>query len=266
MFKDITIGQYIPGKSIFHNLDPRVKIICIFTCLILVFCTYNYISLFVMFLVTVLFMLFSGIRLKMYFKSMKFIFFIVAFTSILNLFYSDGDPIFKLGFITITKEGIDNSIFVCVRVISLVVISSILTFTTTPTDLTDALERLLKPLEILKVNVAEIAMMMTIALRFIPTLLEETDKIIIAQKSRGADLETGNITQRVKSLIPIIIPLFVSSFRRAYDLAIAMECRCYKGGEGRSRMKILKTSKVDLIMIFVVIIICMGVIVCNIRF
>ncbi len=266
MVRDITLGQYVPGRSILHSIDPRAKILCIFTLIILIFCTFNYLSLGLMVFATICFVLISGVKFKIYIKSLKAVILIIIFTSFLNLFYGSGEAIFKFGFITITAQGISNSIFMSLRIISLILMSSVLTFTTTPNDITDALERIMKPLKLLKINVSEVAMMMTIALRFIPTLLEETDKIMSAQKSRGADLESGGLTKRIKALAPIIIPLFVSSFKRAYDLAMAMECRCYKGSIGRTRMKILKLSKSDFIFICFIALICLGVIVCNIKF
>lgn len=266
MVSDITLGQYVPGKSVLHSMDPRAKILCIFTFIILVFCTFNYFSLGLMILTTILFVLVSGVKFKIYIRSLKAVILIVIFTSVLNLFYGSGEPIFQFSFMTITMQGINNSIFVSLRIISLILVSSILTFTTTPTDLTDALERIMKPLKFFRVRVSEVAMMMTIALRFVPTFLEETDKIMSAQKSRGADLESGGITRRVKALIPILIPLFVSSFKRAYDLAMAMECRCYQGGNGRTRMKVLKLSKIDFIFICFTALLCLGVVICNIKF
>ena len=266
MVSDITLGQYVPGKSVLHSMDPRAKILCIFTFIILVFCTLNYFSLGLMIFTTILFVLVSGVKFKIYIRSLKAVILIVIFTSVLNLFYGSGEPIFQFGFMAITMQGINNSIFVSLRIISLILVSSILTFTTTPPDLTDALERIMKPLKFFRVRVSEVAMMMTIALRFVPTFLEETDKIMSAQKSRGADLESGGITRRVKALIPILIPLFVSSFKRAYDLAIAMECRCYQGGNGRTRMKVLKLSKIDFIFICFTALLCLGVVICNIKF
>lgn len=208
--------------------------------------------------------LLSGVPTKMYLKSVKTIVFIVIFTSVLNLLYGTGDVLWSWGFLKITTGGIRNAVFVTVRIISLILVSSGLTFTTSPTDLTDALERLLKPLGFFKIRVHEIAMMMTIALRFIPTLLEETDKIMQAQKARGADMESGGIVKRVKALVPILVPLFVSAFRRAYDLATAMECRCYQGGSGRTRMKSLHMTAIDYkAAVFMVIVAC-GVILLNI--
>lgn len=245
LIRDITLGQYIPGNSLIHRLDPRTKTVLTFVLIIATFICNNFLSLAIQFIFVIISVLISGVSIKMYMKSMKMILFIVLITAGLNIFYGTGDPLFQIGFIKITAQGITTSIFIAVRIVSLLLLSSILTFTTSPTDLTDAFERLLKPLNKLHINVNDFAMMMTIALRFVPTLLEETDKIMNAQKARGADLESGGFTQRVKALIPILIPLFVSSFRRAYDLAIAMECRCYQGGVSRTRMKILKMSNID---------------------
>ena len=208
--------------------------------------------------------LLSGVPTKMYLKSVKTIVFIVIFTSVLNLLYGTGDVLWSWGFLKITTGGIRNAVFVTVRIISLILVSSGLTFTTSPTDLTDALERLLKPLGFFKIRVHEIAMMMTIALRFIPTLLEETDKIMQAQKARGADMESGGIVKRVKALVPILVPLFVSAFRRAYDLATAMECRCYQGGSGRTRMKSLHMTAIDYKAAAFMVFVACGVILLNI--
>ena len=187
-------------------------------------------------------------------KSLKPILFIIVFTAVLNIFYGSGDPLVQLGWLKITLSGILNSVFVSIRIVTLILASSVLTFTTSPTQLTDAIERLLRPLAKLHVPVHEFAMMMTIALRFVPTLLEETDKIMSAQKARGADMESGGIVQRIKALVPVLIPLFVSAFRRAYDLATAMESRCYHGGEGRTKMKILKFGHTDwVVLVFAVL-------------
>ena len=264
MLSDITIGQYFPGRSVLHRMDPRVKIVLTFACIVFVFVANNFWGLLIIGLLVFISMLLSGISVYQYLKSLKMILFVVAFTSLLNLFYGSGEPIWKFGFIQITWNGITNAIFIALRIFSLILFSSVLTFTTSPTQLTDAIERLMKPLSFFHIKVHEIAMMMTIALRFVPTLLEETDKIMSAQKARGADLESGGLTQRVKALIPILIPLFVSAFRRAYDLAMAMECRCYHGGEGRTRMKSLHITSLDIWVIGIVGIVCIGVIVCNI--
>ena len=245
MVRDVAFGQYFPAKSLIHRLDPRAKIIMLIAFLVLVFCTFNYASLAIVAAFTAVIIALSGVPFKFYLKSLKVIIFIVIVTSVLNLFYGTGEPIWQWGIIKVTVNGINRCVFVTVRIICLILASSSLTFTTSPTELTDAIERLMKPLNKLHFPVHEIAMMMSLALRFVPTLLEETDKIMQAQKARGADLEGGNIIARVKALIPILVPLFVSSFRRAYDLATAMECRCYRGGKNRTRLKILKMSKID---------------------
>ena len=264
MMRDVTLGQYFPGKSILHRLDPRMKIVLLVAFIVLIFCTGNYFSLAFTAVIVALTVLLSGVPTKMYLKSVKTIVFIVIFTSVLNLLYGTGDVLWSWGFLKITTGGIRNAVFVTVRIISLILVSSGRTFTTSPRDLTDALERLLKPLAFFKIRVHEIAMMMTIALRFIPTLLEETDKIMQAQKARGADMESGGIVKRVKALVPILVPLFVSAFRRAYDLATAMECRCYQGGSGRTRMKSLHMTAIDYkAAVFMVIVAC-GVILLNI--
>jgi len=247
LVRDITLGQYIPGKSLIHRLDPRTKTILTFAIIFLTFMCANFWSLALLFSFVLLVLKLSNIHVNMYLKSMKMILVIVLLTAGLNIFYGTGEPILKWGFISITQQGINTSIFIAIRIVSLVLLSSVLTFTTSPTDLTDTFERLLSPLSKLHLNVHEFAMMMTIALRFVPTLLEETDKIMNAQKARGADFESGGFIQRIKALIPILVPLFISSFRRAYDLAIGMECRCYKGGEGRTRMKVLHMSTIDYI-------------------
>lgn len=266
MVRDITLGQYFPGKSAIHRLDPRVKIALTFFYIILLFVASNFESLLLMVAVVFGVLLLSGVPLTQYFKSLKTILAVVIFTSVLNLFYGGGKTLWSYGFMQITTGGVSNAIFIAIRIISLILFSSVLTFTTSPTDLTDALERLMKPLKVLHVKVHEIAMMMTIALRFVPTLLEETDKIMSAQKARGADMESGGMMQRTKALIPILIPLFVSSFRRAYDLAMAMECRCYHGGEGRTKMKVLHTTRRDAVALTVTAFLCAAVVFCIIWF
>lgn len=262
--KDITLGQYFPTDSILHRLDPRLKMVLLVVFIVLTFCTFNYISLALVCLAVISVVLLSKVPVRLYFKSLKMIIIIVLITSFLNLFYGRGEPLFSFWIFNVTLQGINNAVFVSLRIISLILVSSALTFTTSPTDLTDALERLMKPLKVFKIKVHEIAMMMTIALRFVPLLLEETDKIMSAQKARGADMESGNLIQRIKALIPVLIPLFVSAFRRAYDLAVAMECRCYNGGEGRTRMKILHMKKSDYISISIVLLLITGVVLCNI--
>ena len=245
MISDITLGQYFPARSLLHKTDPRMKICLTIFAIVLIFVARNFVSLGVAVFYIGLGIVFSRIPFKLYLKSLKPILFIIVFTAVLNIFYGSGEPLVQLGWFKITLSGILNSVFVSIRIVVLILASSVLTFTTSPTQLTDAIERLLRPLSKLHVPVHEFAMMMTIALRFVPTLLEETDKIMSAQKARGADMESGGIIQRVKALVPVLIPLFVSAFRRAYDLATAMESRCYHGGEGRTKMKILKFGNTD---------------------
>lgn len=264
MLSEIKLGQYFPGNSIVHKLDPRTKILLVILLIVTSFSAQNYLCIGLSVFFTVSIMLFSKIPIKLYFKSMKMILYIILFTSIMNLFYGKGYTIFQLGFINLTIGALNNSIFLAARLLCMICISSALTFTTSPTDLTDALEKLLSPLKIFKLHVNELAMMITIALRFVPTLLIETDKIINAQKSRGADLETGSLISRAKSLIPVLVPLFISSFRRAYDLSIAMECRCYTGGNNRTRMKTLSFKPADFIIIFLSIIMLFVCILSNI--
>lgn len=260
---DLTIGQYVEGNSVIHRLDVRIKLLLMICYLVFVFVVGNYFSLMLITLVTIFAMLLTQIGIFRYIKSIKGIIIIVLFTALLNLFYGSGEPIFKWGFLEITEAGINNAVFIAARVIILVLISGVLTFTTTPTDLTDGLERIMKPLKLFHIKVHEIAMMMSIALRFIPTFFDELNKITNAQKARGADLESGNFIAKIKSFIPVLIPLFISSFRRANDLATAMECRCYNGGDGKTRMKILTVHKRDIIAIAFSVIAFTGVILCN---
>ena len=262
MIRDITLGQYFPGKSLVHRMDARVKIVLTFVFIIFIFIANNLPAMLLMVGMVLSAMLLSGISVRQYLKSLKAVIIVVALTSVLNLFYGSGDILVQWGFLTIRTGGVINCIFIAVRIISLILFSSVLTFTTSPTDLTDALERIMKPLKVFHVKVHEIAMMMTIALRFVPTLLEETDKIMSAQKARGADMESGGAIQRAKALIPILIPLFVSSFRRAYELAMAMECRCYRGGEGRTKMKSLHMTALDGWAVAVSSAACVGVALC----
>lgn len=253
MLSNIALGRFSPGNSFVHRLDPRVKIVLVVVLLVTVFWAGNYLALFTYLSAIFFFMAFAKVSFKSYFKNMKVILFIVLFTSVLNIFYAKGPLLFKIGPVAITKGGFDNSVFVACRLVTLILISSLLTFTTSPTDLTDALERILKPLSVFKIKTHELAMMMSIALRFIPTLLEETDKIIDAQKARGADMESGNALKRIKALVPILVPLLVASFRRAFDLALAMECRCYNGGDGRTKIKVLRICSNDVLAIFAVV-------------
>ncbi len=262
MISDITLGQYLPGRSLIHRLDPRVKLILTLAFIIFLFTATNFYGIALMAAMMFLVLFLSGIPVGLYFKSLKAVMFIVLFTGVLNLFYGSGRRIWSWKFIQITDGGVSNAVFISVRIICLILFSSVLTFTTSPTQLTDALERVMKPLKVLHVKVHEIAMMMTIALRFVPTLLEETDRIMNAQKARGADMESGGLKQRVKAMIPILIPLFVSAFRRAYDLAMAMECRCYHGGEGRTKMKQLHMTGLDAAAIAVFSAFCAGTVLC----
>ncbi len=237
MIRDITIGQYYPTNSILHRLDPRVKLIGTFAFILSLFLFRSFYG----YIVVTIF-LFSVIKLsKVPFgyivKGLKAVVLLLVFTLFFNIFFTPGDPLIEYGFIRITKEGLLNSGFMAIRLTYLIIGSSLMTFTTTPNQLTDGLEKVLRPLNHIKVPVHEISMMMSIALRFIPILLEETDKIMKAQMARGADFESGGLMKRAKSLIPLLVPLFVSAFRRANDLAMAMEARCYRGGEGRTKMK-----------------------------
>lgn len=245
MLKEITIGQYFPGESVMHRLDPRMKIIMTMCYIIALFVTNNLAGLLLSAAFGLAGYLISGIPLIMVKKSLKPVIPIILFTAVLNMIFVDGTPVFQLGIFKVTREGVLLALLMVVRIICLIAGTSLLTYTTSPIALTDAIEQLLAPMKKFHMPVHELAMMMTIALRFIPTLIEETDKIMSAQKARGADMESGGLIDRAKALIPILIPLFVSSFRRADELALAMECRCYHGGEGRTRMKQLKYAKRD---------------------
>ncbi len=241
MLRDISIGQFFPGNSVIHKLDPRAKILITLIFIVALFMCKNFFSLGLMFICAIVAIALSKISFRIVFKGLKMIMFLVIFTGILQIIYNDNGTVLFKPFeqfdFAITSGGVFSSIFIIVRIVSLILFSSLLTYTTSPTMLTDAIERLLSPLKLFKVNVNSLAMMMTIALRFIPTLIEEIDVIMSAQKARGADLETGSLMERAKALVPVFIPLIVSSFRRAYELAFAMECRCYTGDNKRTRMK-----------------------------
>ena len=246
MIKDVTLGQFFPGDSIVHRLDPRAKIILTIIYIVALFCAKSYVSYLFMALVLFVCVRLSTIKFKVILRGIKPLVIIIAFTAVLNLFFTDGTPIADVWLIRhITWQGIRTAVFMMARIIMLVTGTFLLTYTTSPMALTDGIEKLLNPLKKIKVPVHELAMMMSIALRFIPTLIEETDKIMSAQKARGADFETGNIMQRAKAMIPILVPLFISAFRRADELAVAMESRCYHGGEGRTRMKQLHLARRD---------------------
>ncbi len=261
MMTDMTIGQYYPGKSLLHRMDPRMKLVLTLLFIVVVFLPRNWVGLgtAAVFLAVVIGL--SRLPLKLMWRSIKPILILVLFTSLLNMFYvTGGTPLLDVGFIHITTRGVYSAVFIASRILCLILGSSLLTYTTTPTALTDAIEYLLRPLRVIHVNAHDIAMMMTIALRFIPTLMEETDKIMSAQKARGADMDNGNLVQRVRALVPVLIPLFVSSFRRAYELAMAMECRCYQGGEGRTRMKQLHTAPRDWVALAVYVAVAGGIV------
>ncbi|MBR3149896.1 MAG: energy-coupling factor transporter transmembrane protein EcfT [Eubacterium sp.] len=260
MIGDITIGQYFPGNSIIHRLDARMKMVLIFVVMVSIFFCQNYFSMGLAAFLVIGTVLLSRINLKVILKGMKPIIFIVIITTLLNLFYGTGEPIFRLGIIRITQSGLNNAIFMALRILLLVVSGLMLTYTTTPTQLTDAIESLLKPLTVFKFDIHSLAMTMTIALRFIPILIEEVEKIMAAQKSRGADMESGGLIKRVKGIIPVLIPLFISSFRRANELADAMECRCYRGGEGRTKMNVNHLVLRDYIALCLVIAYCAGIV------
>lgn len=247
MLKDITLGQYFPGNSPVHRLDPRTKIIFLIVYIIALFSAANWASYAVVFCFLAIIIAISTIPLKSILHGMKPLVMILVFTGILNIFFTAGEQvIFKLWFITVYWEGVIRAVFMMLRILMLITGTFLLTYTTSPIALTDGLESLLGPLKKLHIPVHELSMMMCIALRFIPTLIEETDKIMSAQKARGADFETGKLLDRVKALVPILVPLFISAFRRADELATAMECRCYQGGDGRTKMKLLRYKLLDL--------------------
>jgi len=245
MLKDITLGQYFPGDTVVHRLDPRTKLIWVILYIVALFQANNFLSYGIMAVVTMSCIAVSHVPLKSMLRGLKPIVIILILTAVLNMFYTDGHVILQVWKLKLTYEGIIRAFFMVIRIVMLICGTFLLTYTTAPVALTDGLEMLLGPLKKLKVPVHEMSMMMSMALRFIPTLIEETDKIMSAQKARGADFESGNLIQRAKALLPILVPLFVSAFRRADELAIAMESRCYHGGEGRTRMKQLHFESRD---------------------
>ena len=245
MIRDITLGQYYPGDSAVHRLDARTKIIATLLYIIELFVVNNFWGFLIAAAALFAVIAVSRVPLKFIFRGLTAVFLIIAFTFVLNLFMVEGRVLWHWKFLTITYEGVHRAFFMAVRLVLLIIGSSVMTLTTKPVELTDGLEKLLKPFSKIGLPSHEIALMMTIALRFIPTLMEETDKIIKAQQARGADFESGNLIQRAKSLIPILVPLFVSSFRIAQDLALAMEARCYRGGGGRTRMNEIKFRRGD---------------------
>jgi len=243
--KDITLGQYFPGNSIIHRMDPRTKLLLTVLYIIALFVAKFLVSYAVLLAVLAVWISISKVKPKAILRGMKPILFILVFTGLLNIFYTPGNVLVHLGFLKITSEGLWSAFFMVLRIMMLISCTFLLTYTTSPIMLTDGLERLLNPLKKIRVPVHELSMMMSIALRFIPTLIEETDKIMSAQKARGADFETGGLLDKAKALVPLLVPLFISSFRRADELAVAMECRCYHGGEGRTRLRQLQFRSFD---------------------
>ena len=245
MLNNITIGQYFPGDSVLHRLDPRSKIAILFFLIVAIFVFDQPTAYGVLTFLTLACMVASGVPMKTQVGSLKPLWWIILFTFLIHLFSGAGDELFHVWILTATWDGFVHGFFICLRLALLLLLSSLLTFTTSPLKLTDALEAILSPLKVVGVPAHELAMMMTIALRFVPTLIEETDKIMKAQQSRGADFLTGTILHRLKNVVPILVPLFISAFRRADDLAMAMEARCYRGGIGRTQMKELRFAALD---------------------
>ena len=246
MLKDITLGQYFPGQSVIHRLDPRTKLTMLVVYIVALFLAEGWVSYGLVFLFLAVVIRLSTIPLKSILRGMKPLVMILIFTGVLNLFFTqDGEVLVKFWVLTVTSGGLSRALMMIARILMLISGTFLLTYTTSPIALTDGLEALMNPLKKVGVPVHELSMMMCIALRFIPTLIEETDKIMSAQKARGADFESGSLTDRAKALIPILVPLFISAFRRADELATAMECRCYQGGEGRTKMKQLHYHRED---------------------
>ena len=264
MIRDITIGQFFPGNSLIHKLDPRAKILLTLFYIIALFICKNFFSLILMLAFSVFCVLISKISVKLIWKSLKAIILIILFTSALQIIYNDsGDvlwkPFDKYNFV-ITSGGVYSAVFLAVRIIALILFTSLLTYTTSPTMLTDAIERLLSPLKVFKIKVHSLAMMMTIALRFIPILIQEIDIIMSAQKARGAKLDNGSLGERLKAMVSVFVPLFVSAFRRASELALAMECRCYSDGAKRTRLRVMRFAVRDVVSFAVVAVLIFGVV------
>ena len=257
--KDITLGQYFPGNSILHRLDPRTKILLTAMYIVALFLAKQLVGYGIMMVVLASAIAVSKVKLKTIFRGLKPIMVIIIITAFLNLFWTPGQTIWKWGFLNLTVEGIWSAIFMVLRISMLILCTFLLTYTTSPILLTDGLENLMGPLKKIHVPVHELSMMMSIALRFIPTLIEETDKIMSAQKARGADFDTGGLMDKAKALIPLLVPLFISAFRRADELAVAMECRCYHGGEGRTRLRQLKYRRADVAFLVCGLAVCVAV-------
>jgi len=251
MLKDITLGQFFPGDSLAHRLDPRTKLILTVVYIVGLFCAKSFLSYGVMAALLIAGIRISGVAPGALVKGLKPVLFIICFTAVLNLFYTPGEELVRFWIFKITKEGVFTAFFMVIRITMLIMGTFLLTYTTSPIALTDGLEALLNPLKAIKAPVHELAMMMSIALRFIPTLIEETDKIMSAQKARGADFESGGLIDKAKALVPILVPLFISAFRRADELAVAMECRCYHGGEGRTKLHVLHYQARDYLVLAV---------------
>lgn len=267
MMSDITFGQFVDTNSFLHKLDPRTKLLSLIAYIVFVFVAGNFLSLGLLTVLLLACIFVSKIPLKMYFKNIKAILPIIIITALLNVFYTDGGRVLIDWWIfTITTNGVYRAVFMALRIILLILSSAVLSYSTSPTSLTGAIESLLKPLQYIGLGnaVHTMAMTMTIALRFIPTLIEETNKIMNAQKARGANLDSGNIIKRVKALLPILIPLLISSVRRAYELAEAMECRCYNGGKGRTKYRVMKYKGIDLTAAIILLAVFAGVILLNI--
>ena len=245
MLKDITLGQYFPGSSLAHRLDPRTKLMLTVLYIVILFCATSFVSYGLVAALLVVGIKVSGVAPKALVRGLKPILFIICFTAVLNLFYTPGDELASFWIFTITRQGVATAFFMVLRITMLIMGTFLLTYTTSPIALTDGLESLLGPLKKLKVPVHELAMIMSIALRFIPTLIEETDKIMSAQKARGADFESGSLLDRARALVPVLVPLFISAFRWADELAVAMECRCYHGGQGRTKLHVLRYQARD---------------------
>ncbi len=261
MLKDITLGQFFPGTSVVHRLDPRTKLMVLVIYIVALFVAASWISYGLVFAFLATCIAISKIPLKSILRGMKPLVMILIFTAVLNIFFTSGETVLvSFWVIEITLEGLIRAFFMMIRILMLITATFLLTYTTSPIALTDGLESLLSPLKKIKVPVHELSMMMCIALRFIPTLIEETDKIMSAQKARGADFETGKLMERVKALVPILVPLFISAFRRADELATAMECRCYHGGDGRTKMKLLRYARRDYLAYGAAIVLLAGII------
>lgn len=257
--KDITLGQYFPGTTVIHKLDPRTKLIFTVFFIVALFLAKSLVGYGILLLVLVGTVALSKIKPKTILRGMKPILFIIILTAILNIFYTPGDILWQWGFLRITTQGLWAAFYMMLRITMLITCTFLLTYTTSPILLTDGLEKLMGPLKKIRVPVHELSMMMSIALRFIPTLIEETDKIMSAQKARGADFDTGNLLEKAKALVPLLVPLFISAFRRADELAIAMECRCYHGGEGRTRLRQLRFAARDYVTLAGSLVLCVGI-------